>query len=116
LDWEVVAAVAAGLAIAGAIMAWPRPALICLGVVSLLLGLLGLATLKVMSIPALVAMLGGVGLIGFGRLIGAVEQLLTETRMGKDRNRAAADRQGPPTSSEVETDPLTSDQRIEPRL
>jgi hypothetical protein len=65
-DWQVVASLAAGLAIGATVIGWPRLALICLGLVSLLLGLLGISTLKVMSSPALLAIIGGIGLIGLG--------------------------------------------------
>ena len=114
MNWEVVASLAAGLAIAGGVTAWPRQALICLGLVSLLLGMLGLSTLKVISIPALVAVLGGIGLIGFGRLVGAVEELLKETRIRTDRDGTKS--HGASTSSAAKREPVNSGERIEPRL
>ncbi len=116
LDWEVVASLAAGLATGAAIIGWPRPALICLGLLSLLLGLLGISTLKVMSIPALVAILGGIGLIGLGRLIGAVEQLVEGTSVQSDGNRTMPKHQRPGATPEVKREPGTPDQRVEPRL
>ena len=114
MRWEMVAAVAAGLAIAGSIAVWPRPALMCLGVVSLLLGLLGLSTLKVMSIPALVAIIGGIGLIGFGRLVGLVEQLLRDTRMRRN-GTLIGDSQAPGPAA-PNRDTGRQEDRIEPRL
>jgi hypothetical protein len=115
LEWEVITSLAAGLAIAGILVAWPRPALICLGIVSLLLGMLALATLKLMNIPALVAVLGGIGLIGFGRLVGAVDQLLRETRMQRDQKRTVLEEPRPLSTIEVNREPAMSDERIEPR-
>ncbi len=116
LDWEVVASLAAGLATGAAIIGWPRPALICLGLLSLLLGLLGISTLKVMSIPALVAILGGIGLIGLARLIGAVEQIVKNTSVEADGNRTMPEHHIPGATPEMKREPGTPDQRIEPRL
>jgi hypothetical protein len=78
--WQVAACLVAGIAIAAAIVVWPRPALMCLGLVSLLLGLLGFATLRMAILPAVVAVIGGVGLIGFGVLVGLAQALLREVR------------------------------------
>ena len=110
---ENIAAVVAGLVIAGILIAWPRPTLICLGLLSLLLGLLGISTLKAVNIPALVAIIGGIGLIGFGRLVGTVEELLKETMAGRKREGAAPDYPSPLDSTGT---PASSHGRVEPRL
>ena len=117
--WEIVGCWVAGLAIAGSIVAWPRPALICLGLLFLLLGLLGLSTLKVISIPALVAIIGGIGLIGFGRLVGVVEQLLQETKLHRSSNVTTGEMHADYTSaakSEPKREPGKAEGRIEPRF
>ena len=114
MRWEMVAAVAAGLTIAASLAVWPRLALMCLGLVSLLLGLLGISTLKVMSIPALIAIIGGIGLIGFGGLVGLMEQLLKELRIR--RNGAVLGDPEPPGPPAPNRDAGRQDDRIEPRL
>ena len=55
---QIAACLVAGIVLAAAIVVWPRPALICLGLVSLLLGLLGFATLTIATLPAVVAIIG----------------------------------------------------------
>lgn len=119
MRWEMGAAIAAGIAVAAAIVLRPRLALLCLGLLSLLLGLNSLAMLKVESMPALVAVLGGIGLLGLGALTGVVEDLRNETRllrlssgggattMAETRDLADA---GP------KRDPGKPDNRVEPRL
>lgn len=118
MRWEMIGALGAGVAMAGAIVVWPRPALICLGLISLLLGLLGMTTLKAENIPALgVAVIGGIGLIGFGALVGIVEALLKETRrLRPDPTQGANALDGERGAPETRRDPVKTEVRIEPKL
>lgn len=118
MRWELIGAVAAGVAIAGGIVAWPRPTLICLGLISLLLGLLGIATLKIENAPALgVAIVGGIALIGFGALFGLVEALLQETRrLSLGKRPEAANPAGGQGSPEARREAGKPEDRIEPKL
>ena len=117
MHWEIIAAVIGGIVTAYGLVAWPRPALICTGLLSLMLGLLSLASLKTISFPALIAVFAGIGLIGFGALIGLVEALLTETRrsLGNAPRSATAEYRG---SVRAPDDPgaLYGGGRVEPRL
>ncbi len=84
MRWEVIAAVIGGLAVAWGMVAWPRIALVGVGLLALILGLLSLATLKMVSTPAAAAIFVGVGLIGLGAVVAHVQTLLVETRTRLD--------------------------------
>jgi hypothetical protein len=79
------------------------------------LGLLGFSTLEVMSLPTLVAVIGGVGLIGFGRLVGSVDQLVKESRTQRDAEGVRPDQKAA-TIPQLEDEHRASGERIEPRL
>jgi hypothetical protein len=115
----MVAAVAAGIAIAAVTVVWPRLALMFVGLVSLLLGLLALSAANAVSIPALSAILGGVALIGFGRLVGILEALLHETRsrgVGRPGGAKTDRNKREPVEPDVRREQGRVANRIEPRL
>ena len=118
MRWEYVASLGVGLGIGALIVMRPSPALVCLGLLSLLLGLMAASTLKIVTVPALVAILGGIALIGLGRLVGLIEALVRQFR---EANRLAVDR-GASVDNAASGSPALrptaakTDHRVEPHL
>jgi len=115
--WEMIATLVGGVLAAWGLVAWPRPVLACIGLLSLLLGLLSLVLLNTVTVSALLAVLGGVGLIGFGALVGSIEALLTETRLRSvaAQGSTVVDSVGL-AGAHVASEPSRAESRVEPRL
>jgi hypothetical protein len=117
LRWEMLAALIGGAMIAGGLVVWPRLVLLCVGLLSLMLGLLSLVALKTISGPSLITVFAGIGLIGFGALVGRIEALLSEIRLRPDAaRRAEAGEYLDWSDDRTDVRSFRMEGRVEPRL
>ena len=117
MRWEILAAVIGGTATAWGLVAWPRLVLVGIGLLSLMLGLLSLVSLNTISGPSLIAVFAGIGLIGFGALVGRIEALLAEIRLRPGTIQRGAAIEYPAWAEDhTNVGPFRAEGRVEPRL